>query len=113
MSITVNSAIVQSTTSDALETDWELIDEAVAALDNTIKNPVEIYPNPAKDYISLSTEANSISKIEITDLQGRIQMKEVSGSNRVNVEKLNTGIYFIKIWLNDDLTPVVLKFIKM
>lgn len=110
---TVNSAIVQSTTSDALETDWELIDEAVAALDNTTKNMVEIYPNPAKDFISLSTEANSISKIEITDLQGRIQMKEMPGSNNINVISLNPGIYFIKIWMNDELMPVVSKFIKM
>lgn len=109
---TVNSAPVQSTMSDALETDWELIDEAVAALDITPGKLVEIYPNPANEFITVSVDVNSFSKIEITDLQGRVQMKEMSGSNSINVKSLNPGIYFIKIWPNDEPMPLVSKFIK-
>jgi hypothetical protein len=107
----VNSELIQSSVVSQ-ETDWELIDESVAALDNVLKNPVDIYPNPVKEFISFSIDANSISRVEIIDIHGRVKLREISGSNRIDVEKLNPGIYFTKIWLNDVIVPLVSKFVK-
>jgi len=61
---------------------------------STVKNEISIYPNPAKDFVTISSK-NEIKSIEIYDLQG----KKLCGSNqsKVDVSKLSTGVYLITI----------------
>lgn len=57
---------------------------------------VRISPNPAKDYLHISSEKN-IDFIEIVDLSGRSIMKKAINSNesQIDISRLNTGLYFI------------------
>ena len=56
-----------------------------------------IYPNPAKDYITI--EGNDLkSPIIIMNNLGQIVFNEKS--NRINISNLSKGIYFIKIGIN-------------
>ncbi len=107
-----NTNIIQSADAMALESDWELIDESAAGVDQIMENTIKVYPNPASDYILLSTESHLISKTEITDLHGRILISELSGSNYIRVDKLSPGIYFCRVWLNNETAPRVTKFVK-
>ncbi len=60
----------------------------------------QIYPNPAKDYVIIETDAKDIgSAIHITDITGRIvKMLWITGSKlQVNTNGLAGGVYFVSL----------------
>jgi hypothetical protein len=58
----------------------------------------KIYPNPATDFIKVTSEID-INKIDIYSYTGAlIKELNVSGNNAViNINDLNAGIYFVKV----------------
>jgi hypothetical protein len=56
-------------------------------------------PNPASNYIIIQPSEGI--KVQIFDILGIEVMSEsihpMTGSHRMNIEKLTTGVYFIKI----------------
>ena len=71
------------------------------------KTQVKIYPNPAKNFINISTE-KPIQSIEIYDVLGRLIKTETK--NNFNVSQLAKGNYFLKIKTSDQ--ELIEKFIK-
>lgn len=81
------------------------------------KDGINIYPNPAVDFITISLESWSPpsrwtpTKIEIFDILGVKVISEaihpMTSSHRMNLENLPAGVYFIKIG------DKVEKFVKM
>jgi hypothetical protein len=67
------------------------IDEAGASAS------VQIFPNPATEFITVKfNQANTINAV-VTDINGRIVKEVVVKSNeRVNISDLGTGLYFLK-----------------
>lgn len=64
--------------------------------DNT-ENQVCIYPNPASSTVNiLNVNQNSIKKVEIIDLLGRIVLS-VEQSDTIDVSSLPEGHYFVRI----------------
>lgn len=58
-----------------------------------------IYPNPAKQQISINSEQNSVHSIKITDLQGRevyVHNKSFHGIETIDLN-LAKGIYLVKL----------------
>lgn len=58
----------------------------------------EVYPNPSSDYISISSDINTSSSIEIYDAMGKI-VDKVDNFNqfyKLNVSNYQTGLYTIK-----------------
>jgi hypothetical protein len=54
-----------------------------------------VYPNPAKDV--LSVQALGKATIVITDQLGKIMLtKAINNKELVNVSKLNAGLYYVK-----------------
>lgn len=82
---------------------------------NEVKSIIDIYPNPADDYIEISANKTSESSIiEIFDVLGnKVANKSLSVSsefgttNRVDISQLQPGVYFVKIG------DKVEKFVKM
>ncbi len=70
---------------------------------------ISIYPNPARDYLVLKNVVGT-SSIRIIDATGRLISGEESTDNKIDVSKLNRGIYFIQIENGD--TSVTQKFLK-
>jgi hypothetical protein len=61
---------------------------------------LKIYPNPVSNgKITIETLNNSVKEIEIIDVTGKQIFKNIfSGSkNEINLEKINTGIYILKV----------------
>ena len=61
---------------------------------------ISLYPNPATDAIHVSSRETVISKVEMTDLAGRV-VASYSGNKqelRIPVEKLTTGTFFVRIF---------------
>lgn len=65
------------------------------------------YPNPAKDYTSLSFNINNFSRLEIMDVLGNvvknIDMNEGVGKKTIYVGDLNKGIYFGNLVCDDEI----------
>ncbi|MGF1554846.1 aryl-sulfate sulfotransferase [Paucihalobacter sp.] len=75
--------------------------------DNDIES-VSIFPNPAINIINIKSNS-PIDKFVIYDILGN-QVMRSNGVETVNVKDLNSGLYFIKLVLNNKSTT--LKFIK-
>lgn len=70
-----------------------------------------VSPNPANKYINISYKEDIIlDKIELIDSNGRQILFQTKEFDKVNIENLENGIYFINIFSNDKKTT--LKFIK-
>jgi hypothetical protein len=78
--------------------------DAIAILDssfatsvqNVLELDINIFPNPAKDFIQISG-ASSYDVITITDLNGRVVLQDYSSSNSINISSLTKGVYLIKV----------------
>ncbi len=67
---------------------------------NNVNENLEIYPNPASDYININTE--KIKSINIYDLQGKL-MKSIDCKDditNVNISDFAKGVYFIETFDN-------------
>ena len=73
-------------------------DNLIVGTEDLIENQLEIYPNPAKDYI-LVEYAGKSSEIFIYNLQGELvkKLEITSEKNKVNVSSFKSGIYVLKL----------------
>ena len=88
-----------------------------AKINNSVKTVTsilsDIYPNPVREFLTISTK-ESLSGILVTiyDIYGNeLLNKEINNSKTIiNVDKLTSGIYFLKLTNNTKIE--VRKFIK-
>jgi hypothetical protein len=76
------------------------------------KKGIHVFPNPAKDYISVTgIEAGEV--LVVLDAIGRvvIEHSNVSSFERIDIANLNKGKYFIKVFGANDVT--IQTFIKI
>jgi hypothetical protein len=59
-------------------------------------NNFNIFPNPVSDILNIKSD-KEIIKVEISDILGKIIISEKKSTNRINVQKLEKGLYTIKI----------------
>ncbi len=73
----------------------------------------DISPNPAKSMISISSEVY-ISSVEIYSTTGKLVLQKEINANRaeINVEWLVSGVYFVRLFGDDEGQPTVQRFIK-
>lgn len=81
---------------------------AVSSLQNIKNEELKIYPNPTNDFITISENVN-IKNIQILGIDGRIY-KTINNSTKFDVNGLNSGVYFLKFELNNQIKNI--KFIK-
>lgn len=102
-------------------TDWDVFIPMVVRLDKSISNTdpynytisvtetmqtgisnldnnVNIYPNPASDFINIDN-SNNFSKIKLSDITGKLIREEnlVDKNNQIDIRNFNNGIYFLSI----------------
>lgn len=73
---------------------------------------IELYPNPAKEIITLNIfDLTNIAEInyQILDLSNRIVKTGKTSTREINVSDLKNGTYILYI---DDVRPIIVKFIK-
>jgi hypothetical protein len=66
---------------------------------HTLLNELSIYPNPAKDKLTVTLINSDNSIITITDVLGKqlIREKLADSQTELNVSELNSGIYFVNV----------------
>lgn len=65
-------------------------------------NSIVMYPNPAKDQVTILASGLEIDKIELVNLAGQT-IKTVNSSNTVNTSDLSAGVYLVKIYAADSM----------
>jgi len=75
---------------------------------------LSVYPNPVKDIVNISNDANySLQSVNITDLNGRtVKSIKLNGeaSAQVNISDLSSGIYMMNI--SSDQGSIIKKIVK-
>lgn len=79
------------------------------------QNDFSLSPNPAKSLITISSTISGTVKVnyEIIDVIGKVVMQNDNGSSdkfSINISDLNSGIYFVRLHVNNSI--VVKKFVK-
>ncbi|WP_299767617.1 T9SS type A sorting domain-containing protein [uncultured Dokdonia sp.] len=69
--------------------------------DETLNDAISIYPNPARDVITLTNTGNEpITQITIVDINGRV-IQSISNNSiserQINISTYATGVYFVQI----------------
>lgn len=77
-----------------------LVKNAPLSTNDLNKSKVFINPNPVKDYLSIQSE-NEITEFNIIDVTGKIVFSQKETSSPVNIEKLEKGIYIVKLTSNE------------
>lgn len=58
---------------------------------------VKMYPNPTKDILYIQSTNEELTKISITDLNGRIVKEVTNNLNQISLEELAKGMYMVTI----------------
>ncbi|UBM63658.1 T9SS type A sorting domain-containing protein [Candidatus Sulfidibacterium hydrothermale] len=82
------------------------------------RNPelqVAVYPNPAVDFLTVESGENKTMDYRLINLTGQIVRagKIVNGQNRICLEKLKTGLYFLILTNPESSWSKQYKIIKM
>ena len=66
---------------------------------NAISSKFTVSPNPFKDYITVTSPVNTVTKLSVIDLNGCLMMEEeiTSENLKINLSQLTAGIYFLRI----------------
>ncbi|GAK91800.1 chitinase [Nonlabens ulvanivorans] len=85
---------------------------STASIGESTDSSISVYPNPATDFINISS-SNGLESATIIEVNGRmLSQTSFTGnatSQRVSLENLNSGIYFVAI--KSDLGQKVEKLI--
>ena len=73
------------------------------------ENSLVLYPNPASSILNIETKS-VIDSIAISDINGRLVATNLFDSNKIDVQNLQSGIYFLKINIDSEIKT--LKFVK-
>jgi hypothetical protein len=78
------------------------INHVLSIEDNEISESIKVYPNPVSDRLNLSmpNELSDNASFIINNILGQNVMRGTLENNQVDVNSLNTGIYFIQISSN-------------
>jgi len=87
---------------------WSVISKKVFTLTSPLSVSenmffeAKVYPNPTTGFVTIQLAQNeSIRKIEIIDMLGKIVVSQNSSSNTIDLETLHSGIYFIKAFADE------------
>lgn len=73
--------------------------------ENIAKNDIIIYPNPAKDYITITTENTNEKNIKLIDLQSHVIKSIITEQStiQISVQDVPSGTYLLQIFNNGNL----------
>ena len=87
------------------------LSKIVAVNASTGNKSFKIYPNPAKDILTIVTDANT-EGVSIFDINGRLVMTVVVKNQNVNIQKLTSGVYFVRMMDKTGFTGSPVRFVK-
>ncbi|MFT6338034.1 MAG: hypothetical protein ACJATI_004804 [Halioglobus sp.] len=78
------------------------------------KSTIAIHPNPAQDYVTVSSNTTEISKIEVYSVSNErmnVSYNAIDAkTTRVDITDLSAGIYFMRVQNAENIETI--KFVK-
>jgi hypothetical protein len=96
----------QSNVSESGYTKIDLKTLAILSTQNEVNNPFIIYPNPAKDKLSISFTEPTTGSVSLADILGKTHFEQKiykQKSVEINVSTLKKGFYLVLIKTNEEL----------
>ncbi|MCB0402529.1 MAG: T9SS type A sorting domain-containing protein [Flavobacteriales bacterium] len=81
------------------------IEESKAGWDNQL-----VYPNPAKDYITLNSQDYTLKQVDFYAVSGELIKHVITGSKRLAIADLPAGIYLVRVVTSESSSCI--KWIK-
>jgi len=82
-----------------IDEDCDGEDLVISYIDELLKEEIMLYPNPVKSTLHLNTKSQ-IKKVHVFSIEGK-EIKVNFENNTIDVSKLESGIYFIRISMSD------------
>ena len=77
------------------------IDTGLSNIDNEILD-MKIYPNPVSgDFVTIISPLQGLKQIEVYSVTGRKVMDTKTYKSTLNLSSFNSGIYMVKVTIND------------
>ena len=75
------------------------------SVEENVMNSVELFPNPAKEQLTLTNAYEGVSEVQIINSVGQI-VKEFSfeSTTTINISDLTSGVYFVKVLGDNSVT---------
>lgn len=77
---------------------------------NNQANRISMYPNPVGDWLHLSANFD-IERVEVFNANGMLVMSSESGADAIEMNGLNSGLYFLKVFSSQEVNTM--KFVKI
>ncbi|OFY99252.1 MAG: hypothetical protein A3K10_00040 [Bacteroidetes bacterium RIFCSPLOWO2_12_FULL_31_6] len=77
-------------------TTYTVIEDLVSVGEINAVSSISLYPNPAKNYFLLTSTKN-VDNVELFNLNGQKVLSQNSSLEKINIEGLSSGVYFVKI----------------
>jgi len=88
--------------------EWGTPYDFFSGINDIGQSNINIYPNPADNYIHLNFKNKQINNIHFVNLQGKLVLtKEVQGgidNISIDISALNSGVYFVELINNNQTT---------
>jgi hypothetical protein len=64
-----------------------------------LNSKLNVYPNPASNYVNIELHTNEISNLNVYDISGKLILTQVLTDkiNTIAIDQLTSGIYFFKV----------------
>lgn len=84
---------------DQVEASVTVFVKDCTGVEEQVLNNVNIYPNPAQDFIMIDSE--NVEYVEVIDIYGRvITSSEINGETRIEMSDFADGIYYVRLHSN-------------
>lgn len=83
---------------------YKIVGGVLSIEDNTLKNAITLFPNPATNQLTLTSDNQVIERITIYDVKGSLILEEINVntfSKNINVSGLTSGLYITEIATED------------
>ena len=75
--------------------------EAALKNDSFYQNKISVFPNPVHNILNIKNDTADISKVDVYSITGKLLLSVDGNLNEINLENLDSGMYFVKITTQD------------
>lgn len=77
-----------------------MLDPTTLSIESVSKNSLQIYPNPASEFIKISSEYEN-SSYKIYSVLGQVVKEGIISSSQISVSGISKGNYILKVSQDD------------
>ncbi|MEM6515180.1 MAG: FG-GAP-like repeat-containing protein [Bacteroidota bacterium] len=106
------SGIIDNVSNPSINSTLTIVEGETLSIPDESLSDLAIYPNPVKDMLYIKTKGNVVDKVaSVFDINGKLIFSHKLTNDTLDVSKLNSGIYFLR--LESQGKTMRKKFIKL